>query len=441
MATFEHMGITSGCLRCHKAGGGAQSAPIDDIHRQAPGADCSECHRSTDSFASGALLDHSGFSSGCATAGCHARDKGRARSHTALAECQSCHSYPSWTNVRMNHSSINSTQCKACHVRGGNAMASPSDQFHASVATQDCSACHSTATFAGATIDHGLITTGCGSSSCHAADRTRAPNHAGLSSCESCHSYPSWPSVTMNHNAIGTTQCKACHRVAGTASAPPADQRHASIGSLDCSACHSTVTFVGGGVDHSVISTGCGSAGCHATDRTRAPNHTGLSSCESCHRYPSWLSVTMNHSAIGTTLCKSCHTAGGIATASPSDQIHANIGSQDCSACHSTATFAGARVDHSTITTGCGASGCHAADRTRAPVHAALISCESCHRYPSWPSVSMNHNAIGATRCDSCHLYGSNAGLGRGAPNDSRHRNAQSGGRDCSSCHNTRNFD
>lgn len=345
-ARFEHLGITSGCLRCHRAGGAGRPAPVDIIHRQAPGAECSNCHRSTDSFASGALLDHSGFASGCEAAGCHARDKARARAHAALIGCQDCHSYPSWSNVRMNHSLIGATQCRACHVRGGNAMGAPADQLHAGIGTQDCSACHDTVDFGSATIDHSLITTGCGSSSCHASDRTRAQNHAGLSSCESCHSYPNWLNVSMNHSAIGVTQCKGCHKSGGTATAPPSDQIHASIGTQDCSACHTTVTFVGAGVDHSKISSGCNNAGCHAADQASAP--------------------------------------------SP---------------------------------------------------HVMLNSCQSCHRYPNWSNVTMNHNATGSTRCSSCHLYSSSAGLGRGAPNDSRHRNAQSAGRDCSSCHNTRDFD
>jgi len=346
-AKFEHLGITTGCLRCHKAGGAGRPAPMDIVHRQNPGAECSLCHRSTESFTGGALLDHSGFFSGCEQSGCHASDKARARAHAVLTGCQDCHSYPSWSAVRMNHNVIGSTLCKSCHVRGGNAMAAPADQLHAGIGTQDCSACHDTLDFGTATIDHSRITTGCGISGCHAADRTRASNHAGLSSCESCHSYPNWLNVSMNHSAIGTTQCRSCHAVGGTATAPPADAIHAGIGTKDCSACH-----------------------------------------------------------------------------------------------HSTDTFAGAGVDHSGITSGCNAAGCHAADQASAPApHVTLNSCQSCHRYPSWPNVTMNHSATGTTKCSSCHLYFSSAGLGRGAPNDSRHRNAQAAGRDCGSCHGTRSFD
>ena len=347
-ARFEHLGITSGCLRCHRAGGAGRPAPVDAVHRQAPGAECSNCHRSTDSFASGALLDHSGFSSGCEAVGCHASDKARARAHALLTGCQDCHSYPSWSNVRMNHNLIGATQCRACHVRGGNAMGPPADQLHAGIGTTDCSACHDTIDFGSATVDHSLISSGCGVSGCHAADRTRAANHAALSTCESCHSYPDWLNVSMDHSAIGATQCRSCHAVGGTATAPPSDATHAGIGTTDCSVCH-----------------------------------------------------------------------------------------------HSTTTFTGAvGVDHSQITSGCNKAGCHAADQASAPSpHVTLNSCQSCHRYPSWTNVTMNHSAIGSTRCSSCHLYGSSAGLGRGAPNDSRHRSAQSSGYDCNRCHGTRSFD
>jgi len=441
-AIFEHMGINSNCLRCHTAGGGGRSAPNDLVHAQLMGADCSVCHRSTRSFTSATLLDHSGITSGCEASGCHANDKARARGHASLIGCQNCHSYPSWNNVRMDHNTIGATQCRACHISGGNAMAAPADQVHISVAgSQDCSVCHtSTTTFTGGTIDHSLITTGCGVSGCHAADKATAPSHTSLNSCESCHRYPSWTSVTMNHNAVGATQCKSCHRAGGVATtAAPADALHAGIGGQDCSICHSTSTFAGARVDHAFIVTGCSTSGCHAADKASAPNHTGLNSCESCHRYPSWTSMTMNHNAIGATQCKSCHVSGGIATTvAPTDQVHANMGTKDCSACHrTTTTFTGAGVDHSTITSGCNAAGCHASDQASAPSpHVTLNSCQSCHRYPSWSNVNMNHNATGSTRCDSCHRSG---GIARGAPNDSDHRNL--GTRDCSACHNTRDFD
>jgi hypothetical protein len=543
VAHFEHLGINSGCNLCHVAGGGGRAAPNDQVHSQIMGADCSDCHHSTRSFTSSAVLDHSGITSGCAAAGCHARDKVRARNHSQLTECQYCHRYPNWDGSGMDHDYIGATQCRTCHVSGGMAMASPSDQLHASVRNQDCSDCHTTTTFTGATIDHSLIVSGCAATGCHAADRMRAPNHGGLSSCESCHLYPNWSPVhNMNHSAIGTTLCKSCHTQGSLATTvAPNDALHASIGSQDCSSCHSTTTFVGGRVDHTFITTGCGASGCHASDKATAPNHTSLTSCESCHHFPSWTSVNMNHNAVGATMCRSCHVSGGLGTtAAPNDTVHADAytGSRDCSACHfSTSTFAGAGVDHSTITSGCGVSGCHAADKTRAANHAQLNSCEACHSFTrgwtnptmnhsaigssscngchrsggsgtpppndsihanlgtqdcgachstssftgakvdhstittgcaaagchdddklaagsshtqlnsceschsysrGWNSASMNHNAIGATRCDSCHLYFSNAGLGRGSPNDSRHRDAQSRGRDCSACHSTR---
>jgi len=437
-AIFEHMGINSNCLRCHTAGGGGRSAPNDLVHAQLMGADCSVCHRSTRSFTSATLLDHSGITSGCEASGCHANDKARARGHASLIGCQNCHSYPSWNNVRMDHNTIGATQCRACHISGGNAMAAPADQVHISVAgSQDCSVCHtSTTTFTGGTIDHSLITTGCGVSGCHAADKATAPSHTSLNSCESCHRYPSWTSVTMNHNAVGATQCKRCHVAGGIATtSAPADPIHAGIGSQDCSVCHSSTTFVGAKVDHAFIVTGCATSGCHAADKVSAPNHTGLNSCESCHRYPSWTSMTMNHNAIGATQCKSCHVSGSIATTvAPTDQVHANIGTQDCSVCHTnTTTFAGAAVDHSLIVTGCGVSGCHATDKTTAPNHTNLNSCESCHRYPSWTSMTMNHNAVGTTQCKSCHVAGGIATTS--APADPLH--ATIGAQDCSECHTT----
>ena len=137
VAVFEHVGITSDCLRCHKVGGGGRSAPNDPVHNQLMGTDCSTCHRSTQDFNAAALLDHSSITSGCAAAGCHATDKARARGHASLAECQDCHSYPSWGNVQMDHNSTGGTLCKTCHVKGGNSTAAPSDQLHARAPAQD----------------------------------------------------------------------------------------------------------------------------------------------------------------------------------------------------------------------------------------------------------------------------------------------------------------
>ena len=451
VAIFEHVGITSDCLRCHKVGGGGRSAPNDRIHNQAMGTDCSTCHRSTQDFNAAALLDHSNITSGCEAAGCHAREKARARGHAALADCQTCHSYPSWGAVQMDHNFIGGTHCKTCHVKGGNATAAPSDPLHARVSAQDCSDCHlNTTDFAGATIDHALIITGCAASGCHAADRTRARTHAGLSSCESCHRYPNWtPVYAMNHSAIGATLCQNCHTPGGLSTLSTAsDPNHPPTNGLSCSACHSTITFTGARIDHTFITSGCAAAGCHADDKTTARNHGSLNKCESCHHFPQWTSVNMNHNATGTTLCKTCHTQNSLASiVAPNDTVHSNLGTKDCSACHlNTNTFTGAGVDHSNITSGCNAAGCHATDQASAPApHSKMPSCQSCHRYSEgWANANMSHTATayGTARCDDCHLYTGRGIGGHTAPGDSRHRDAQSAGKDCnaSGCHNTRGF-
>jgi len=95
-------------------------------------------------------------------------------------------------------------------------------------------------------------------------------------------------------------------------------------------------------VDHTGITTGCASAGCHSATKPPLSHHVTLITCESCHRYPFWLAVAMNHSAIGSTLCKTCHITGGIAISPSAAAVHLNIGSQDCSNCHNTTTFLGA---------------------------------------------------------------------------------------------------
>jgi len=256
-------------------------------------------------------------------------------------ECDQCHRSAGWIAAHFEHVSITSG-CNRCHVAGEGGRAAPNDQIHARIMGTDCSECHhSTQSFTNSTrLDHSDFTRGCGASGCHAREKAQTRNHAQLNDCQYCHSYPSWDVLTMKHDFIGGTQCRSCH-ISGGATAAPANQLHASVSQQDCSDCHSTTTFTGARIDHSLIVTGCAAAGCHASDRTAARTHAGLSSCESCHLYRNWTPVhTMNHSAIGGTLCQSCHTPGGLSTFSTeSISDHPSTNGQSCSACHSTVTF------------------------------------------------------------------------------------------------------
>jgi len=264
-----------------------------------------------------------------------------------LTECDQCHRAAGWTVAHFEHLGITSG-CNLCHVSGGDGRAPPNDEIHAKIMGADCSECHhSTQSFTSATLlDHSNFTSGCGASGCHAVDKARARNHGQLSECQYCHRYPNWAVSTMNHDYIGGTQCRSCHMSGSLALATtvvPTDQFHARVNQQDCSDCHSTTTFTGAKYDHNSIVTGCAVSGCHAEDQMQAKTHAGLNSCESCHYlYPkAWSPIrAMDHSAIGPTMCESCHTPGGLSTFSTqSIPNHPSTNGQSCSACHSTVTF------------------------------------------------------------------------------------------------------
>lgn len=400
MATFQHAGITSGCNRCHAAGGGATLPPVDEVHKNIMGTDCSSCHTSTVSFGTRAKYAHTNVTTGCAAAGCHAGAKVRARNHATMTTCESCHRYPSWTTVAMNHAATGGASCKGCHFAGGLAIAAKADALHAGVASLECSACHSTARFTGAKVNHSVVTLGCGLSGCHAGDQTKARSHTLLTDCKSCHNYAAgWLAATMNHSAVGATKCNACH-VAGNLSTKvaPADLLHSDSVARspnDCSACHTgTSTFAG---------------------------------------------ARFNHTLIGTRTCRSCHISGGMSTfvAEPSIPAHTMIGTTDCAVCHKGfTTFAGAKFDHSTITTGC--TNCHLDDRNNpaAKNHATLNSCESCHTHSGgWTMARMNHgySAVTVMTCKSCHVAGNLATTTM--PVNTLHAPTSIGSLDCKACH------
>jgi hypothetical protein len=93
----------------------------------------------------------------------------------------------------------------------------------------------------------------------------------------------------------------------------------------------------------------------------------------------------------------------------------------DCGACHGTTTFANATsFNHTGVTTGCAASGCHmsgtanvtdAADDPNPLPHipilngSAEVNCYSCHKSAggTFANSSMDHSVVTFEACESCH--------------------------------------
>ncbi len=92
-----------------------------------------------------AKVDHSAFTSGCATCHNNAGAVGIPAGHLRVSrDCSSCHSYPDWGVVRFRHTSASypgnhrtTLACSACHTSETEAVPYPSP---ASAGT--CAACH-----------------------------------------------------------------------------------------------------------------------------------------------------------------------------------------------------------------------------------------------------------------------------------------------------------
>jgi hypothetical protein len=119
-------------------------------------------------------------------------------------------------------------------------------------------------------------------------------------------------------------------------------------------------------------------------------------------------------------LCATCHT-GTVAGALGKTLTHP-VTNSDCGACHNTTTFTGATggFNHTGVTTGCAASGCHASgtpsvvDVTDDPnplphipiVNSATeVNCYSCHKSAggTFANASMDHTVVTFEACETCH--------------------------------------
>src|SRR2546429_5952901 len=126
----------------------------------------------------------------------------------------------------------------------------------------------------------------------------------------------------------------------------------------------------------------------------------------------------------------------------------------ECDACHTTLSWGGAVFNHVGVTSGCAA--CHdnvhasGITATHVPIGTQLTPCESCHsptNYTTWNPGVINHPAVSALTCASCHETGNFQGMhpstdttaGDSRPPTKLDRLHPATG-DCSLCHNTTSF-
>jgi hypothetical protein len=465
-------------------------------HVATNGVDCATCHASAVSGGyvswSGGSFVHAATDTNCSN--CHNGKTATGMTTpphvpTGTVQCSNCHTNTasSFVTYTMNHGAVTGSRCDSCHngsyTSQGSKGALGTTSFAGHVATNgaDCATCHSAAasggyvSWSGGTFVHAATDTNC--SSCHNgtnATGLTTPPHVPVTGvqCSNCHANTasSFTAYTMNHGAVTASRCDSCHSgsytsqgtkgALGTASFTG----HVATAGRDCVTCHATAvsggyaSFSGGTYTHAASDTNCSS--CHngstATGMTTPPHVpvTGVQ-CSNCHTNTatSFTSYTMSHAAVTASRCDSCHngsytsqgTKGAYATASYPGHVATN--GADCTTCHASAvsggyvSFAGATYVHSASDTNC--SNCHngtTATGNSTPPHipAKGIQCSNCHTNTatSFTTYTMNHGAVTASRCDSCHsgAYTSQGTKGAyGTASYSGH--VATNGADCTTCH------
>ncbi|MGJ5149039.1 cytochrome c3 family protein, partial [Bradyrhizobium sp. HKCCYLRH3073] len=366
-------------------------------------------------------------------------------SHVGV-ECSSCHVGGRFKGTQ--------TQCASCH----NGAQTAGMSVNHPITTRRCESCHQTSTWKDVrAIDHTQAKASC--TTCHngVMARGKSKNHITTAApCDVCHRSTASFRIRMKMDHAGIVAgCANCHN--GT-TARGKSSNHLQT-NLPCESCHtSTASFGGAAFKHAATDTNC--ATCHngktAQGMTTPPHiPTGMLQCSNCHSNTaaSFATYTMNHAAVATARCDSCHngsytgqgTKGALGTASYPN--HVATGGADCVSCHSKAasggfiSWGGAAFKHAATDTSCAT--CHngkTAQGMTTPPHipTGTLQCSNCHSNTaaSFTTYTMNHAAVATARCDSCH-NGSYTGQGtKGAMSTASYPNhVATGGADCVSCH------
>jgi hypothetical protein len=403
---------------------------------------------------------------------------GQSMTHVPLPtqgqDCLVCHGtgsgFSSFAVQTFDHAAAGITDnCASCHDGlphdGVVVISTPSDHIPS---TNDCSTCH-TDTTNGPSINGTNL-----SGFTNAAPFVNTVHPAYSTGCSNCHNgvydnsvygatfYSSPRSSTHKTADSNSWDCGACHTTTGAfAETNPVNHQDPNIKAQQCVSCHvdgNTVQPVGKGAIHPATSNTCqdchqaggsfSSGFDHTTLNTGGVNH-GLA-CATCHDGLNAKGKIANH--LPTTRdCGVCHTeypptvpsfAGGqfdhtgpemsgrqcmdchdnnIVPGKSASHLATN---QDCGTCHTTSgTFASNATggfDHTGVTDGCAASGCHAAgttgvvDATDDPnplPHIPIVggsgelNCYSCHKSAggTFANAAMDHTVVTSTACQSCH--------------------------------------
>ncbi len=373
MTSFDHSaaGITNNCISCHDGKTHDTTLVITKPSNHIPtsGADCSTCHADT---TNGPGINGTS-SSGYATATPFVNTV-----HPAYSTgCRSCH---------------NSTYDNAVY----NAKSHPTDSVHADVDANgwECNACHTTrGNFLDGSVNHQdptIKTQAC--ISCHIDNQTVEPIGRDTST-----------------HPITADTCQDCHQPGGSFTAAfdhtTLDAGGVNYGKYTCTACHDGVNATGKPQNHMPTAQDCIS--CHTGHPPTVAN---------------FANGTYDHKGPEMTgrLCMDCHDGSILGALSKADKPDHKVTTADCSACHSTVAFKPATsFDHSGVTSGCQASGCHTSgnpdvvdvtddpNRTHIPIlnGSTEVDCYNCHTNPggTFANATMDHTVVTFEPCETCH--------------------------------------
>lgn len=477
---FTHAGSTAPCMGCHTAPAGAvgqmaataTKAGSAFVHNGFVGTrDCYVCHTGTP----GALgawqtprasfgVPHDPAPVGCKV--CHTVSTG----HVAIggSECKSCHLAASsgvgWGIASGGVDHSGNVACTNCHLNSTTpqlVVKVPSPIAGSSRALGDVISVAEVAKIPARQFKHSLL----GASpfpardciSCHplmtAGDSWMAPNpvfhSAGITiaNCNSCHvglvatisvaAGATTAGYNFAHNSasLGSSDCKVCH-TSGTTSWTSASFPHSPL-PANCNSCHTAPTGATGVIAASSTIAGSkfihagfmGTRDCDSCHAGVAGTATGWQSplgvygnlhnphpttCKDCH------SVTVGHTAIGTSDCKGCHavaTAGGVWGPGAD-----HSGNTSCTSCHLSGTSLVA-VGSSTVTSTTtvitvGKVGKVTAKFRHDSYNSSVTDCKGCHKI-NWgvaggwnltmPTLNKTtHALVTMASCQSCHSYHNN---------------------------------
>lgn len=427
-AVMNHVNTAGQCSWCHGGNYLSVNALAKPVTHIPVSNQCDSCHKSGFVSWSPSVMDHSLASvvaQGCST--CHSGSYVSQNAQTkpvthqaTTAQCSDCHkTTTSWATATQDHSKLSPPvtlgdhSCNSCHNGTPNkGLAKPANHLPTSAA---CDTCHTNFTaFAPASMNHTGTTGRC--ATCHGGAYTAlnaqakpATHLPTTQSCDDCHTSVAWKPATYNHSGVVAGSCVTCHN--GT-TALGKNLGHIPT-SAACDTCHKNyLAFAPAQMNHSGLVGQCSS--CHSgtylsvNAQSKPPTHVSTAAqCDTCHTSTtSWATATFVHAA-PPGVCSSCHN-GSKALGKPSNHIPTSAA---CDNCHKNQlTFKPAQMDHSGLAgqcTTCHSGGYVAANALAKPTtHIPVTAqCDSCHSkgFAAWSPATMVHTAAMNGQCSTCH--------------------------------------